>query len=30
VGVFNRRFDAHFVRVLREWAGRFRLRPGST
>ena len=22
VGVFSRRFDAHFVRVLREWTGR--------
>lgn len=24
VGVFNRRFDAHFVRVLREWTGKLR------
>jgi hypothetical protein len=24
VGVFSRRFDAHFVRVLRKWIGKFR------
>jgi len=26
VGVFSRRFDAHFVRVLRDWMGKIRSR----
>jgi hypothetical protein len=26
VGVFSRRFDAHFVRVLREWTRKLKLR----